>query len=172
MRFPQTILGLAAVAATAALTLGMLAAEPLVRGEMAYPFGPLDRFRGGAFEVDPNAPAVDLQEIAARARRELPGSIALVFEAEEGAGPMLVVGPVGDEWNLDRLERWRNAARLPLLGPDPIGLGMSAPDFFSAPRRRHDMTVAIAAIGLVAATGLAIRGARRYRRSTSPGTAV
>ena len=162
MRFPRTILGLVAGAAATALTLGALVTEPIVRGELAYPLGPLEGFRGGAFTVDPSGPPVNLHEVAARARSELPDSVVLVFDTFDDEDRSLVIGPVADDWNLDRLVRWRDTGRLPLLGPDPIGLGRSKPDFFSAPRRGHDLAVAAAAIALVAAAWLVIVAARRH----------
>jgi len=161
-------LAILGVAATAALTLGALVTEPIVRRELAYPLGPLEDFRGGAFTIDPNGPPVNLHDVAARARSEFPDSVVLVFDAFDDDDPSLVIGPVAEDWNLDRLVRWRDAARLPLLGPDPIGLGMSKPDFFSAPRRGHDLAVAAAALGLVAVAEVAIVAARRRRRSITP----
>jgi hypothetical protein len=149
------ILTVAFLALAAGMTVAVLAAEPRVRKGLSWPLAPLNDWRGGAFRADPESSSVDLDALADKARRDLPGCVAFVDEMDDE--PILVVGPRAGSWDLGPLERWRDHARLPLLDPDPIGLSESTPPWFSALRRGHDLAVAGAAAVVAALIALATR---------------
>lgn len=139
------------------LTVAALAAESLARRDLAWPLAPLNNWRAGAFRPAPDSASVDLDALADKARRDLPGFIAFVDDVD---GEMLVVGPRDGSWNMAPLLRWRDQEGLPLLDPDPIGLGSSAPDWFSPARRAHDLEIAGGAM-VVSAAVVALTSRRR-----------
>jgi hypothetical protein len=141
----------------AGLYVATLGSESLALGKRSWPYGPVS-IRGGAFTVREGA-ALDLDDAAAQARRALPGYVVLVTDWSEEA--MLVVGREDDGARASELRRWRDASGLPIEGPQPISMGRSAADWFSAERRGHDVAVAGASLALAA---FAIVLAGRLRR--------
>lgn len=141
--------GLLVVVAWGALTGAALACVPPLLGETQWPFGPLT-IQGGQFTPREGA-TVDLDAAADSARAALPGHAVVVLDwADE---PALIVGRVDGPTSPQALRDWRDAAQLPLAGPEQIGYGCSAPDWFSRPRRWFDVGVTAAAL-VVAATGV------------------
>lgn len=148
-----------AVAAGAALALGALAAEPHVRADLRWPLAPLSA-RGGSFEARPGA-NVDLDDAAASARAALPDHAAIVVDW--GDAQRLFVARVEGDTSPVELRAWRDASGLALAGPDEASFGGSAPDWFSAPRRGHDLAVTGSALLAAAALVLAMTRSRAGR---------
>ncbi len=153
------------LALSGALAVGALAAESRLRPRAQWPYAALRNLQGGAFRPAPGA-ACDLDALAAQARRELPGYTVLVESHFDT--PELVIGRTNGGFDLTPLVAWRDRGGLPLEAPREISMGCSAPDWFSAPRRTHDMVVAgtacVLALGLL---GFATVAAER-RRDASP----